>query len=374
MAGAPPSTDGKPERPYGKAPIIALALFATWNLYGILKEIPVTVDIHVTIEEVVSMGPPFSPEFLAALPALRLFVVFGVIYTAAWFVILALQYAFAYGLWRPKRWVRKVGMVSLGLGLIVSIARLLATIAFSAALQLDVNKLVGSDILVIILNGVAFSAGRRFLNKPEVGDYLEAEGYGYAEPTPFVVEEEMEPQPTPFEEAEVRIPDRIRERRPISVAWIAEERSVGEIFLDGDHLFIVKSPSREVIDIPIEDVVELERGEMGFYGRDMTTVSLALHALDLSYYGKLMVSKLKITYSTKPGVTSAVTLVEERRICPQCGGKMSLVAAGWYCMKDDFLIDPATNDVVQMIESRRSAKTSKKDVIDRPVEGGPAGT
>jgi len=37
---------------------------------------------------------------------------------------------------------------------------------------------------------------------------------------------------------------------------------------------------------------------------------------------------------------------EEERRCPRCGGKMSLVAAGWYCMKDDFLIDRVTGESV----------------------------
>jgi hypothetical protein len=29
-------------------------------------------------------------------------------------------------------------------------------------------------------------------------------------------------------------------------------------------------------------------------------------------------------------------------ICPKCGRKMQLVAAGYYCMKDDYLVDPRT--------------------------------
>lgn len=32
----------------------------------------------------------------------------------------------------------------------------------------------------------------------------------------------------------------------------------------------------------------------------------------------------------------------EKRFCPRCGKKMSLVAAGWYCKKDDYIIDRDT--------------------------------
>jgi hypothetical protein len=31
---------------------------------------------------------------------------------------------------------------------------------------------------------------------------------------------------------------------------------------------------------------------------------------------------------------------EKEMLCPKCGKKMSLVAAGYYCMKDDYVIDP----------------------------------
>lgn len=34
--------------------------------------------------------------------------------------------------------------------------------------------------------------------------------------------------------------------------------------------------------------------------------------------------------------------MEKEMLCPKCGKKMSLVAAGYYCMKDDYIIDPAT--------------------------------
>lgn len=33
---------------------------------------------------------------------------------------------------------------------------------------------------------------------------------------------------------------------------------------------------------------------------------------------------------------------EKEMLCPKCGKKMSLVAAGYYCMKDDYVIDPIT--------------------------------
>ena len=38
---------------------------------------------------------------------------------------------------------------------------------------------------------------------------------------------------------------------------------------------------------------------------------------------------------------------KEEKLCPRCGKKMSLVAAGWYCMKDDVLIDPVTGKIDQ---------------------------
>lgn len=28
--------------------------------------------------------------------------------------------------------------------------------------------------------------------------------------------------------------------------------------------------------------------------------------------------------------------------CPKCGRRMSLVAAGWYCTRDDYLVDRVT--------------------------------
>jgi len=34
--------------------------------------------------------------------------------------------------------------------------------------------------------------------------------------------------------------------------------------------------------------------------------------------------------------------MEKEMLCPKCGKKMSLVAAGYYCMKDDYVIDPIT--------------------------------
>jgi len=37
---------------------------------------------------------------------------------------------------------------------------------------------------------------------------------------------------------------------------------------------------------------------------------------------------------------------EEEKLCPKCGKTMTLVAAGWYCTKDDLVINPATGEEV----------------------------
>jgi len=354
-----------------------------WTFYGLLRATPDVLGVYADIEEVMGEGLALSPEFSSALSLWRLFAVIGIIDIAASLVILAMQYAFAYSLWKPKRLARKVGTLSLGLGLVWSAGTLLATAAVFTALQpaiaeiglqYDMGEIALPGITRVVWNAVVFSAGLWFLKKPEVRDYVEAEGYGYTEPTPPVVEEEMEPEPAPLEEAEVEpaapilqvepetgIPDTIKGKRPESVAWVAEDKCLGEIFLDKHNLIIVKSPDEPVIDIPIEDIVKLEQGKKSRYDADAFD---ALRAMGL-VFTEDKVSKLKITYTTKLGQTSTVTLLMERKICPKCGGRMTLVAAGWYCKKDDHLIDPATYDLAQMIEYRRSQKTSKKDVVHR---------
>lgn len=378
MSGTHPTESSNPERPYGREPIVLLLFFiVSWKLLSTVQGIPAVADLYATIEEAArEVEPALDPEFSSFLASARLLATFGVIYTAAWFAIIALQYTFAYGLWKPKRWARKLGFTSLGLGLTMDIAKLLTSFSVSEALQLDTTQLVRWDIAEVALDAIVFSAALWFLNKPKVRDYTKAEGYGYAEPTPPAIEEEIEPGP--LEEAQVepaapadrvepeetlhriaRIPDTIRGKRPESVAWIAEDKCIEEIFLDGDHLIIVKSPDEPVIDIPIKDIVKLEQGEMSRYDSRALDV---LRGMGISIYDTTKISELKITYSTKPGLTSTVTLVMERKICPKCGERMSLVAAGWYCMKGDHLLDPTTQSLVQKIESRRPQKTSKQEV------------
>ncbi len=38
---------------------------------------------------------------------------------------------------------------------------------------------------------------------------------------------------------------------------------------------------------------------------------------------------------------------KEEKVCPKCGKRMSLVAAGLYCMKDDCLMDPVTGKPIE---------------------------
>lgn len=312
MSETTPSEGNKKERPYGIAPIALLAWLATMNLYYNLEYIP---KLYRSFNIQIDLS----------------------IYQAAWLIILALQYAFAYGLWKPKKWAGDVGIISLALGTFVSVGMVLASIALSMPVALHFYPAAWSIS--------AFYGGWRFLKRPEVRDYIESEGH---------------PKTTPLRLVDQEIPDSIRGKRPESVAWIAEDRSVGEIFLDKDHLTIVRSPKGPVAQIPIQDIVELEPGEL----RPDNPFDIAdgrgmLKAMGLSQLATIKVSKLRITYSTKSGQMSAVTLVAERKICPRCGGRMSLVAAGWYCKKDDYLIHPIANDLVQMIESRRSQETSK---------------
>lgn len=323
MSEAPASEGSDMGRPYGKVPIMLWALLPTWNLYYILEYLPARMEFPID----------------------------RAIWTAVWLIIIALQYAFAYGLWRPKRWTRDVGIASLGLGMIMSISTLLTFIILSTDRSIDPGRLEVVDHLVwlsfypVFWSAGAFYQGWRFLNRSEIKEYLESGG---------------RPKTVPFRLTDREMPDTIRGRRPESVAWITEANSVGEIFFDEDHLIIVRSPGGPVGLIPMKDIVGLERGEL----RPDNPFDLAfggdvLKALGLSLSGTVKVSKLRVTYMTESGLPSTVTLIAERKICPNCGGKMSLVAAGWYCKKDDHLIDPATNDLVQMIESRRPQKGSK---------------
>ena len=352
MSEAPPAEDRKMESPYGKTPIIAWALFATWNLYVTLESIPAVVDLNLAIEELASTaGYVPTPGVPSILGLLRFFFTFFAIDVAAWFIIIILQYSAAYGLWKPKRWARKAGITSVGLGLIMSIAMLILSTAMYMTLELEI---LITDVIPVVWNTVAFLAVWRFLNNPETRSYIDSEGY--AKPMPLMVEEEIKPKPAPLEKAEVeptvsidQIPNMVREKRPESVAWIVEANSVGEIFLHEDHLIIVKSRREPVIDIPIKDITNMERGKIRFLAApDMVA---AIDPSIAATTGK--VSKLKITYLTKPGLTSTITFAAERKICPRCSGKMSLVAAGWYCIKDDLIIDPATNDLAKIIESKR---------------------
>jgi len=53
--------------------------------------------------------------------------------------------------------------------------------------------------------------------------------------------------------------------------------------------------------------------------------------------------------------------IEKEMLCPICGKKMSLVAAGYYCLKDDYVVDPLTGKppiepecVAFLLENRKS--------------------
>jgi len=309
VSEVPVAESGMGERPYGSDPIALLAVYATYNLLFIIFY--------------------YDPSIVAV-----------------WLIVVVMEYTFVYGLWKPKRWARKLGITVLGLGMIVSVVMLLAPKVLSTI------ERWGFYDFPVWWNIPAFYLGWRFLNRPKVRDYIESEGH-------LTV--------APFQLIGRKIPDMVRGKRPESVAWITEARSVGQIFLDENSLIIVKSPSGEVIDIPMKDIVGLERGETWLRRGPIdeafsiaidraSDVGRALHAMDLSPFGETKLSRLRISYLTKFGQTSTVTLVAERKVCPRCGKKMSLVAAGWHCMKDDYLIDPTTNNLVQMIDSKRFAE------------------
>lgn len=331
--------DHKMESPYGEAPLVAWAMFTTWNLFFSAANLAslqwYEAIIHPSIED---------QSFLALS---RSFTYFWSIHAAVWFAIVILQYAVIYGLWKPKKWARNAGITSLGLGLIMSTAMLLTSTTIADPILLHVGSESGvptDGIFPVVLNTIAFLIGWNFLNKPETRNYIESEGYVKAKR--FI----------PL----IRRPDAGGEKGPESVAWIAEAKCEGQIYLNEDHLVIVKSRDKKVIDIPINDIVKLERGKMTrFDAAELIAAGLASPmALPAAY---TTIPTLKITYSTKTAQTSTITLAAEQKICPKCGRKVSHVAAGWYCMKDDYLLDPTTKDLAEIIMSKRPEKTAKKD-------------
>ncbi|MDH5361804.1 MAG: hypothetical protein OEW84_00605 [Aigarchaeota archaeon] len=54
----------------------------------------------------------------------------------------------------------------------------------------------------------------------------------------------------------------------------------------------------------------------------------------------------------------------EERLCPRCGKRMSLVAAGLYCINDDLLIDPVTGKPVEVVV-RRPVEAGPPEILDR---------
>lgn len=197
----------KKERPYGKGTIIVFALFATWNLLVNLASIPDAMALSQVIQEAWGVDPMI-------LTLLESFLIFYYLDIVVWFVIVILQYALAYGLSKPRRWARKAGMTSVALGLIMSLAWLI----FSAAVfSVAGGEMPTSVIAQFVWNLLAFFAVRRFLNKPEVRDYLEFEGREKRVPfmiekegkIPFMIEEPTKPEPTlpeePVRVAEVEI-------------------------------------------------------------------------------------------------------------------------------------------------------------------------
>lgn len=54
-------------------------------------------------------------------------------------------------------------------------------------------------------------------------------------------------------------------------------------------------------------------------------------------------------------------------MCPKCGKTMSLVAGGWYCMKDDFLIDLVTGKRVEAVRPR-PVEARPPEILDRLYE------
>lgn len=140
-----PSEGGKAQRPYGALLMALFALLATVNLYYNLEHVP---RINVQID--------------------------WSIYMVVWVIVAAMQYAFVYGLWKPKRWALKVGIASLGLGTIMSVAMLLASIALSTALNTYVLVI---DWMLILWNASALQGAWKFLKSPKVRDYVESEGH-----------------------------------------------------------------------------------------------------------------------------------------------------------------------------------------------------
>jgi len=203
----------KIERPYGKGTIMAIAIYATWNLLVNLASISDAAALNQGVQEALeSAGPGLGPEASFAVVLLQAFLVFYVIDILVWFVIVILQYALAYGLSKPKRWARRAGMTALTLGFIMSLAMLLATIAVSRVVEGEMPSSVATQF---VWNAAALLLGRRFLNKPEVRNYIKFEGREKTVPfmiekegkIPFMIEEEAKPKPTPPGEPEVRLAD-----------------------------------------------------------------------------------------------------------------------------------------------------------------------
>lgn len=61
-------------------------------------------------------------------------------------------------------------------------------------------------------------------------------------------------------------------------------------------------------------------------------------------------------------------MTNEEKVCPKCGKPMSLVAAGWYCTQDDFLIDRVTGKPVVEPEYLLERPTEERvERLKRPL-------
>jgi len=58
---------------------------------------------------------------------------------------------------------------------------------------------------------------------------------------------------------------------------------------------------------------------------------------------------------------------KEERICPRCGKTMALVAAGWYCLRDDVLIDPVTGKLAEVVKPK-PVEARPPEILDRLFE------
>lgn len=59
---------------------------------------------------------------------------------------------------------------------------------------------------------------------------------------------------------------------------------------------------------------------------------------------------------------------KKQMFCPRCGKKMTLVAAGWYCMNDDYLIDPVTGRPIESLFVPSIRRGPEIVVKERPSE------